>query len=78
MKEAWVKMEWDDGSEGYVRLEIQEVGQSGPVFKVWNKGQNGHQLLSADDVRANWNAWVGELIPDWRIADAPGDGLAVY
>jgi excisionase family DNA binding protein len=73
-----IEMQWSDGTTGYVILDINEFRNSGPVFEVYDTEERGRHLLSAADVRGNWNAWVGELIDDERIVNAVPDGIETY
>lgn len=73
-----IEIEWADGTVGYVILTIHEYRNSGARFRLWDKSQNGSHLLTAGEVRANWNAWVGELVPAERVVDERPAEMEVY
>ncbi len=62
----------------YVILPIHEFRNSGAVFCVEDPGMQGAHLLEADSIRANWNGWVGELVPPESIVPTPPTGVEVY
>jgi hypothetical protein len=73
-----IKLQYTDNTTVYIILEIQEFRNSGPVFTVYDPDQRGTHLLSAADVRTNWNAWIGELVNIDRIVNVPPSGLEIY
>jgi hypothetical protein len=78
MTNAAIRMDWDDGTVGYIVVSVHEMRNDGPRFRVADGALNGAHILSANDIRANWNAWVSDLIDIDEVHDEPPPGVEIY